>query len=143
MVAHVEYGGVFGSGTLFQGSGLGGVSNRLYEAIRASEMPHRVTRADVALDFDREGIAEQAFRVALEIATREKLAVKMLGDWRPDGEREGGRTLYVGSTKSAYFLRLYEKGLHPEQIGVGRPNWFRIEAQITPEKQTTSAVLRG
>lgn len=142
-VLHVEYGGVYADGCLFLGSGLGGVANRLYGAVRASRMPHRVTRLDVAIDFDRPGVAGQAFEVAQEVAKRYGLAVSMQGDWRSDVVRVGGRTLYVGSRKSAYFLRLYEKGLHPDFLQEGRPNWFRIEAEIKPEKPDDKRVVTG
>jgi DNA relaxase NicK len=54
--------------------------------------------------------------------------VSTVGDWFTDGSPKG-RTLYIGSRKSKFFIRIYEKG---KQVG-GDPNWFRIELEFKPQ----------
>lgn len=133
-VLRVEYGGQYGEGAFFASSGLSGAAARMFDAIRGEGVPHRVTRMDVACDFEAPGVADRAFAVAFELANEYGLKIDQVGDWRPPGERQGTRTLYLGSRGSEYFLRLYEKGLTPEFVGMGRPDWFRVEAQYSPEK---------
>ena len=133
-VLRVEYGGQYGDGSFFASSGLSGAAARMFDAVRGDGVPHRVTRMDVACDFEAPGVADRAFAVAFELANEYGLKVEQAGDWRPADQRQGTRTLYLGSRRSEFFIRLYEKGLTPDFIGLGRPDWFRVEAQYTPEK---------
>lgn len=96
--------------------------------VRANWPDHRVTRMDTAVDFDGAGDWERVTALALELADELGLKVGHAGDWH---RGEDGRTLYIGSRKSAVFLRIYEKGKQlPES---GRPNWVRCEVVVRPE----------
>jgi hypothetical protein len=106
--------------------------------IRSSFPDHSCSRVDAALDF-LEGpdlfldLAEWLTDYAKN--SNPKMKVEHLGDWSTGGT---GRTLNIGSRKSAVFIRLYEKGHH--QISLGNagadPDWIRLEAEIKPEKAT-------
>jgi hypothetical protein len=97
---------------------------------------HSCSRVDVAMDFIE---GPDLFLTLAEWLTdyaknsNPKMKVEHLGDWSTGGT---GRTLNIGSRKSAVYIRLYEKGHH--QISLGNsgadPDWLRFEAEIKPEK---------
>lgn len=101
--------------------------------------PHRVSRADVAIDYDFPNAFEVLMRPLDAIAQAQRpnpVTTNTYGDWI---RNTPGRTLYLGAFKSRYLLRIYEKGVeqaskHPDQTF--SPNWVRVEAQTRP---TTSA----
>jgi len=104
---------------------------------------HRVTRFDSAEDFDAPMAFESLMEVCLAVADESGLQVGHQGDWHRE---ELGRTLYLGSPKSAVRLRLYEKGkqlraqILPEHgQGLISPNWTRLELQVRPQKDSKSA----
>ena len=104
------------------------------------EGEHRVAEAHACYDLDAgRGTFDQITKIAQEVAKVYRAALEPKGDWF---YRMEGRTLYVGSTKSRFFIRIYEKGL--EQIGkliaAGRhsevaeisQHWVRIECVCQP-----------
>lgn len=107
------------------------------ELVRKWWPDHRVSRVDVAMDF-QEGpdffndMAEWLIDYAKN-ATK-PLKISYAGDWANGLE---GRTLYIGSRKSAVFIRLYEKGFEQLQKGnVDAPiDWVRFEAEIKPQNK--------
>lgn len=102
--------------------------------LRKSWPKHQVSRADMALDVDQEGIFEEWSAWLIKYAKANRLKTGFAGDWANGSQ---GRTLYVGSRKSAVFIRLYEKG--HEQIQKGSRNasvdWVRFEAEIKPQNK--------
>ena len=96
---------------------------------------HKVSRADVCLDFEAAGSFERLAGTIEPIARKARTSVTLIGD--PDPTTMRGRTFYYGSRKTSdVFIRLYEKGL--EQIGKGNetanPDWVRFEAVFKPRK---------
>lgn len=92
---------------------------------------HYVTRADSAVDLDYPGAFDHLAGKFLEIADELGLTVNHAGDWH---RKQEGRTLYIGSRRSAVFLRLYEKGKQPEYVEAGKTNWVRVELVVRPAK---------
>ena len=86
---------------------------------------HRVTRADVCLDYCEDGLFEYMAAVLTKFAILNDLKIEQMGDW----ERGKARTLYIGSRSSTAFLRLYEKG----QKEGGNPFWIRLEFEFKPK----------
>jgi hypothetical protein len=104
--------------------------------IRECFPDHQVSRADVALDFNEGPDWFNDFsRLLIDMANdaKPKLKLDFRGDWSAGRD---GRTLYIGSRKSAVYIRLYEKGIKEIQHGnVTAPrDWVRFEAEIKPEK---------
>lgn len=122
----------------FVSSGAGAVLGA--DFCRAHYPAHRVTRADVALDFDQEGIFDRMADTCLRIARDRRVAVLFIGD--PDPEAKTGRTYYFGSTSSDVRVCLYEKGLkeaatRPEGVSEA---WSRCEVRCRPRKERKSLV---
>lgn len=115
------------------------------EFVRSMFPDHSCSRVDVALDF-MEG--PELFPVLVDWLVNyaqnssPKMSVDYRGDWSSASK---GRTLYIGSRKSAVFIRLYEKGM--QQISQGNagadPHWIRFEAEIKPEKKIGKIALAG
>jgi DNA relaxase NicK len=100
------------------------------EALR-SAYPHRCTRVDACIDFERPG----AFEALLEPVLRAKRDFDLYGERRGDWEKpELGRTMYLGSPSSAIRARLYEKGKQPEFRWQERFDLARLEIQVRPLK---------
>ncbi len=98
------------------------------EIIRREFPDHKVTRLDSAIDLDGEGCWDRVTAAALALADRLGLTVNYAGDWH---RNEAGRTIYIGSRKSAVFLRIYEKG---KQLGAPESlDWVRVELVVRPD----------
>lgn len=111
--------------------GSGAMAPAVAEALRGG-WRHWVTRMDVADDREAPGAWETLYQPLLGLADQKRLSVSQAGDWH---RGEDGRTLYVGSRKSAVFVRLYEKG---KQVRSVQPDasvdWVRLELQVRPSK---------
>ncbi|MET5019836.1 replication initiation factor [Burkholderia pseudomallei] len=94
--------------------------------------PHRVTRADACVDFERPGAWESLLMAVQDVKQRHDLYGEPRGDWT---KPELGRTMYLGSAKSAVRARLYEKGKQPEYRHLGRFDLVRLEVQVRPAKE--------
>lgn len=127
------WGGVNGEGATHLGAS-GSRSPMLAEFLRSIFPVHRVSRLDVAVDHDYDNAWQDLSGAALRIIKQRNLVSSTVGDWV--GEKKG-RTLYVGSRKSAVFMRIYEKGL---QLGMS-PTWVRSEIVLQPSKQADKARL--
>lgn len=97
---------------------------------------HSVTRVDVAADTVFELPVQQVpashmFEHAVTKARELGLKTNVVGDWFGDG----GRTLYVGSMKSAYMMRIYEKGKQEDNAAIAGKNWVRFELVCRPDKR--------
>lgn len=73
---------------------------------------HLVTRMDAAQDFNEERCYDRLRRVSRGVAKRHRLSFPQYAD---PLNPKAGRTQYIGSPKSDYRVRLYEKGW--EQCG--------------------------
>jgi len=116
----------------------GSDSNRGAEIARKLFPGHSVTRVDVAIDACfSESVCGLNTGVVLagcvDVAIAHHLGTTMLGDW--SGREESGRTLYIGSAKSAVRVRVYEKGRQPDTFPAD-PDWLRFEIVYRPKGQT-------
>lgn len=100
--------------------------------LRKASVAHRCTRMDSRIDFDAPGAFEALLAPLCTIKTRKGLRGEQRGDWE---HPEDGRTMYVGSPKSAVRVRLYEKGKEPGYRQQCRWDWVRLEVQVRPQEQ--------
>lgn len=115
--------------------------------IRALWPKHLVSRIDVAADYDQLGLYDRLWPLLHGVAVGFKpnpVTTHEQGDWVDadgalmTGEGGAGRTLYLGSSKGATQLRLYQKGheqtaKHPDQtFSLG---WVRAEVQHRPKSR--------
>lgn len=106
--------------------------------LRGAYPGHRVSRADVAFDFDRPNGFDDMVSSIDPIARRANVDVCFNGD--PDPTKRTGRTMYYGSPKSDVRICVYEKGLHEASKGVldASPDWVRVELRVRPRKERKS-----
>ncbi len=127
-VAAVSHGGRQGERCMLEVKGER--SPEVVEALR-SRFPHRCTRVDACVDFERPG----AFEALLEPVLRAKEEHDLYGERRGDWDKpELGRTMYLGAPSSAIRARLYEKGKQPEFRYLERFDLARLEIQVRPAK---------
>lgn len=96
-----------------------------------------MTRLDVAIDAcfsaASSGLTPGVVLAGcVDVAVAHRLGTTMLGDW--SGRDESGRTLYIGSAKSAVRVRVYEKGRQPDTLPAD-PDWLRFELVYRPKGQ--------
>lgn len=114
---------------------------------------HLVTRADAAQDFVEAGAYPRLRRVCRKVAKGHRMNFPR---HRDELNREAGETQYIGSKKSPYLGRLYEKGweqvaklqglfkgFEPSMVGsilntvtgeyVNPAHWVRLELQARPK----------
>lgn len=99
--------------------------------------PFRVSRADGALDLENAGVWDEIYSLAVGIADEHGLRIYQAGDYHRGID---GRTLYLGSPKSELQVRIYEKGKQPENRGLGKENWVRIEVVSRPSSRNKSRI---
>ncbi|MDR0848010.1 MAG: replication initiation factor domain-containing protein [Propionibacteriaceae bacterium] len=75
----------------------------------------------------------------MDFAQKERVSITPAGDWFTEGHPKGC-TLYVGSRKSAIFLRCYEKG---KQLGDPVSDWVRVELQVRPQRDQRLSASRA
>jgi DNA relaxase NicK len=68
----------------------------------------------------------------MRVKRAHRLKGERQGDWEDFPEQ--GRTQYLGARSSVVRGRLYEKGLQPEYVHLGRSDWVRMELQVRPAK---------
>ena len=135
-VSSVQWGGRQGDRVMVEVKG-----DRTPEAVKRlrSEAEHRCTRVDACVDFERPGAFDALLGAVLDVKERHDLYGEKRGDWdKPDL----GRTMYLGSPKSAVRARLYEKGKQPEYRHAGRFDLIRLEVQVRPAKEAKDAYSR-
>jgi hypothetical protein len=111
-------------------------------------LEHRVTRMDVAQDFDEPGVFDRLLAIARDVRDERGIAYSLAGAWDHNGESLAGRTFYLGSTKSAVRVRLYEKGkelmTHELPEGVEPSlDLTRLEVQVRPEQDSRYVAAQG
>ena len=119
-------GGMEGHGVNVWSSGVDAIF--FADQLRRRFPVHRVTRADVAIDFEGEGAWEWASAKGFALADRHRLKVDHQGDFYR-GAR--GRTLYFGSRQSPVRLVIYEKGKQIPELGM--PHLVRMELRVMPK----------
>jgi hypothetical protein len=100
----------------------------LATAIRTHFPEHQVPRADVAEDFDGEGVYEQIVRIVRHYKGKRTFGKSEIPDSLDDG-----RTYNAGRRGNVAYMRIYEKGKTVECREMGRPNWVRAESEIRPQ----------
>lgn len=126
-VGAVQWGGRQGSRVMCEVKG-----ERTPEVVSwIRERPHRCTRVDSCVDFERPGIFDELREVVESVRSRHGVYRQNLGDW---DQPELGRTVMLGARTSAVRARLYEKGKQPEFAHLGRHDLVRLEVQVRPQK---------
>lgn len=102
--------------------------------IRIVAPSHSISRADVCEDLEAPGWFDQAFGVMRDLARADRISPGRQGDWDSDTP---ARSFYLGSTKSAVRVRLYEKGQemrakYPQAADQFSSDWVRLECQVRP-----------
>lgn len=108
------------------------------EFLRSNWPWHHVTRADACEDWTEPGLFDVLARRLIAYAQEKGITINQQGDW----VRGKGRTLYLGSPKSATRLRLYEKGYERLAAGWVSPNldWIRLEVMVRPKHHARRTV---
>lgn len=96
---------------------------------------HLVTRVDAAQDFYEVGAFDRLRKECRKVAKQHRLAFPKVED---ELDPTAGRTQYMGSPKSDYRVRLYEKGW--EQAGHLRAQFRRQGFEMTQEQIKTLAI---
>lgn len=124
--------GNYGAHAIVQG---GDACQPIVDELRHRLPDHKVTRFDVAADFDYPGAFKDLEGIALQVALEHEIKTNVHGDYYG---AEDGRTLYVGAPTSTHRCRVYEKGLEMRSKGIqpeASINWVRVEHQIRPSKK--------
>jgi len=125
----VHYGGRNGDEHGPNVAGTGPMAIDVANLFRATSLPHQVGRADVRQD----ALADfNTWRSAfIERCNSAGMGTRDHGSC-PESVKQLGRTVYGGSTSSAYQPTIYEKGL---QLGDGYPsNYLRLEHRFAFSK---------
>jgi len=96
------------------------------------QRPHRCTRVDSCVDFERPGIFDELRGIVEGVKARHRVYRQNLGDW---DQPELGRTVMLGAATSAVRGRLYEKGKEEKFRHLARPDLCRVEVQVRPQKE--------
>lgn len=134
-VAHCCWGGVNGDDVHVKATG--GESPLVARVVREVYPIHRVSRADVAVDYDESGAWDSLSSYLMDVACRHDVKIDNRGDWHR-GDDGSGRTVYIGSPKSVCMVRVYEKGKEQAAKGVEgvSSNWVRAEIQVRPKGES-------
>ena len=111
---------------------------RFAEMVRQQFPVHRVTRADIAEDFDDPTAFDKLTNAGCRVADRLGIKVTHVGDYH---RAQAGRTMNFGSRKTGSVIRVYEKG---KQLPLaGRPDWTRCELEAHPvdNQRLASAII--
>lgn len=114
------------------------------ELIRAAFPAHTVTRLDVREDFGDAAAFDRILPVMLDAARAHRVKVDTRGDHLLTKE---GRTVYLGSAKSAVRQRLYDKAAEmrsafqadPVRLAQVPEYLTRLEAQVRPQTSEARA----
>ena len=131
---HDPTGGNYGCHLLVGG---GDTCQPIVDELRSVLPDHKVSRVDVAVDFDYEGAFKDLEGIALKVALEHKpkpLSTAVGGDHY----QLQGRTSYFGSRTSTHFVRVYEKGYEQRAKGINPDaslSWSRLEIECKPSKK--------
>lgn len=131
---HEPTAGTYGCHLLVGG---GHTCQPIVDELRSVLPDHKVSRVDVAVDFDYEGAFTDLEGIALKVALEHKpqpLCTAVSGDHY----QLQGRTSYFGSRTSTHFVRVYEKGYEQRSKGIipdASLTWSRLEMECKPAKK--------
>lgn len=110
----------------------GDSSEQFYRFCCDSLPDGRLTRADVAVDFDELGSWQSLYSMSSFFEARGGYKRRYIGpaDKSTCQQVQDGRTVYVGSRSSSGMLRIYEKG---KKDDFSRPDWVRVELELKPQ----------
>lgn len=106
------------------------------EQVRRQWPVHRVTRADVAADFDGVGAWDWAYALFVRLADEFKVKTSHAGDFL---RAIDGRSFYLGGKQSVVRGVVYEKGKQIPELGM--PNLVRIEVRLYPKDRESGELL--
>lgn len=106
------------------------------QQIRRKWPIHRVTRADVALDFDGPGAWDWGYKLLTDVADKYRLKTRHEGDYH---RAEDGRSFYLGGRQSVVRGVIYEKGKQIPELEM--PNLVRIEIRVFPKDKHSGEVV--
>lgn len=111
--------------------------------VRTVYPSHRVSRIDVAVDFNEVGGFDRVRSLLDPIARQRNVDLLFMGD--PDPATKTGRTMYYGSPTSDVRICLYEKGLREARRGseTAAEGWTRLELRVRPRKERKSLAARS
>jgi hypothetical protein len=117
------------------GSGKGGIN--VSKICRTAYPEHRVSRADVCVDFDFNESFDHLAAAIKPIVANHGVKARYIGP--PDPPYTEGRTLYYGASSSIVQVRQYEKGKKERaatetEYPNASPGWTRVELQVRPHK---------
>jgi phage replication initiation protein len=90
----------------------------------------QITRLDIAFD-DREGLLQLSNVVD---GLRNYDYVSPFKKWEVSDDSDGGCTIYIGSKKSDFFFRIYDKAIERGYLDRSCGPWVRIEAQLRHDR---------
>jgi hypothetical protein len=131
---HEPTAGTYGCHLLVGG---GDTCQPIVDEVRKLLPDHKVSRVDVAVDYDYPGSFKDLEGIALAVALNHKprpLKTPVAGDHY----QENCRTSYFGSRTSTHFARVYEKGHEQRALGLNPNaslNWSRFEIEVKPTKK--------
>jgi len=131
---HEPTAGTYGCHLLVGG---GHTCQPIVDELRTLLPDHKVSRVDVAVDFDYPGAFTDLEGIALKVALEHKpqpLSTAVSGDHY----QLTGRTSYFGSRTSTHFTRVYEKGYEQRSKGINPDaslTWSRLEIECKPSKK--------
>lgn len=125
----------------------GAASPVIAAELRSNFPQHMPSRIDSALDLRRAGLFDTLHTIAKRYEAK---GIKLDHVGAPIDNQDRGTTLYLGSRRSPFYVRLYQKGLkHAEEMGLsgdGIPpflrDWVRIELELKPQKRPAKAKAR-
>lgn len=121
-------------GTMVHAFSTGSMANTFASAVRLRYPVHRLSRADIAVDYDESGTWPSLHSLAISLHEN-KFVRKLpsytggMGQESLDTQVGAGRTIYLGSRQSVHYVRFYEKG---KKDDISRPDWCRVEVEFKP-----------
>ena len=126
-IGSIHYGG--SHGTRVNMEILGPRAQFFADQVRA-KMHHTCPRLDSCIDLRGEGVWDLVVVKAGEIKHKYKaLHGERRGDW---DKPEKGLTLTLGSPEGSAYVRIYQRGKHPDYVHLGQPDLVRMEIQVRP-----------
>lgn len=121
-------------GSMIHAFSSGSAANTFASVVRACFPVHRLSRADIAVDFNESGAWVSMHSMAMSL--HKGGLVRKFPQYHGQVGQEGvdtpygaGRTLYLGSRQSVHYVRLYEKG---KKDNKKYPDWVRAEVEFKP-----------
>lgn len=110
----------------------GQYAQRFSEVVRFDFPDHELVRADVAIDYDDEGVYLSLMKHGIRTSRAVSVKNRFIGEAGSEFAQSSsdGRSLYIGSRSSVSMIRIYEKGKKDDKT---RPNWVRSEFEFKPK----------